>query len=55
MACANLTYANVHVLPTADAKDGFLATHSLVGAVTALLAASDVAAHGDPTAALAGC
>ncbi|MCX7318732.1 MAG: hypothetical protein NT113_04275 [Hyphomicrobiales bacterium] len=31
----------VHVLPTAEAKDGFLATHSLVSTVTSLLLASD--------------
>lgn len=35
----------VHALPTADPKDGFLATHSLIGTVTALLAASDAVAH----------
>jgi len=52
-ACANLTHATVYVLPTADVKDGFLATHSLVGAITALLVASDVAANGNPKAALA--
>ncbi len=52
-ACANLTRANVHVLATADVKDGFLATHSLVGAITAILIASDVAATGVPKATLA--
>ena len=52
-ACANLTRANVHVLPTADVKDGFLATHSLVGAITAILIASDVAATGVPKVNLA--
>lgn len=31
----------VHVLPVADIKDGFLATHSLVSTVTSLLLASD--------------
>jgi hypothetical protein len=48
-ASGDLELANVHVLPTADVKDGFLATHSLVGAISALLVASDVAAHGAAT------
>jgi hydroxymethylpyrimidine pyrophosphatase-like HAD family hydrolase len=51
-ACSGLLGAKVHVLPTADVKDGFLATHSLVSAVTALLLASDAAANGDVTAIL---
>jgi hydroxymethylpyrimidine pyrophosphatase-like HAD family hydrolase len=51
-ACADLPNARTHVLPTADVKDGFLATHSLAGAITALLVASDAVANGDPTAAL---
>ena len=51
-ACANVTHANVHVLPTADVKDGFLATHSLVSAITGILTASDVAAAGVPKATL---
>jgi hypothetical protein len=52
-ACANLTSANVHVLPTAHMKDGFLATHSLVGAITMLLMATDIAANGALKANLA--
>jgi hydroxymethylpyrimidine pyrophosphatase-like HAD family hydrolase len=50
--CAHLQRANLHVLPTADVKDGFLATHSLASSVTATLVASDLAANGDGTASL---
>ena len=46
----DLRRATVHIVPTADIKDGFLATHSLVGTIGSLLIASDVAAHGVPTA-----
>ncbi|MDZ7575803.1 MAG: HAD hydrolase family protein [Pseudotabrizicola sp.] len=35
--------SHVFEIPVADAKDGFLATHSLVGSVIALLLASDLA------------
>jgi hydroxymethylpyrimidine pyrophosphatase-like HAD family hydrolase len=51
-ACSDLRRAKVYLLPTANVKDGFLATHSLVSAVTALLVASDVAANGERTVAL---
>lgn len=37
----------IHVVPVADAKDGYLATHSLVATTTALLLASDIAS-GEP-------
>lgn len=37
----------IHVVPVADAKDGYLATHSLVATTTALLLASDLAS-GEP-------
>lgn len=37
----------VNSIPVADAKDGFLATHSLIGSVLALLFASDLASS-DP-------
>ena len=50
--CNNLPRTKLYVLPTADVKDGFLATHSLASSVTALLIASDVAANGDGSAAL---
>src|SRR5258708_469027 len=40
----------VHVVPVADPRDGYLATHSLVSAVVALLLASD-SACGDPRGA----
>jgi hydroxymethylpyrimidine pyrophosphatase-like HAD family hydrolase len=50
--CSELPRVNVHVLPTAEVKDGFLATHSLASTITALLAASDVAATGQRTATL---
>jgi hypothetical protein len=33
--------AHVHIVPVADPKDGFLATHSLIAASTALLRAAD--------------
>jgi hypothetical protein len=51
-ACAGLPRAKVHLLPAFDAKDGFLATHSLVAAITALLVASNSAANGHSTATL---
>ena len=43
LACeaSALANARVHVLPIADPKDGFLATHSLVATVVALLRAAD--------------
>jgi hydroxymethylpyrimidine pyrophosphatase-like HAD family hydrolase len=50
--CADLPRAKAHILPTADVKDGFLATHSLASAITALLIASDVASSGERMAAL---
>lgn len=50
-ACSELDQAQLHVLPTASMKDGFLATHSLVSTVTSLLVASDVVANGDRVAA----
>ena len=34
--------AEVHVMPVADPKDGFLATHSMIAMVTGLLLASDL-------------
>ncbi len=37
----------VHVVPVADSKDGYLATHSLMSSVVALLLASDAASR-DP-------
>lgn len=37
---------DVHVLPVADRKDGFLATHSMMAMVTALLTAFDAAVTG---------
>lgn len=40
----------VHVVPVADPKDGYLATHSLVASTTALLVASDLASR-DPRGA----
>ncbi|CAK0770637.1 Hydroxymethylpyrimidine pyrophosphatase [uncultured Gammaproteobacteria bacterium] len=40
----------VHVVPVANPKDGYLATHSLLAATTALLVASDQAS-GDPKGA----
>lgn len=48
----DLLRAKVHLIPTAGIKDGFLATHSLVGAIGALLVASDAAAHGAPNSTL---
>ena len=48
-ASGNLPRTTVHVVPTAETKDGFLATHSLVGTISALLVASDIVAHGGPT------
>ncbi len=42
----------VHVVPVADMKDGYLATHSLLAFITALLMASDLASrepHGTST------
>jgi hydroxymethylpyrimidine pyrophosphatase-like HAD family hydrolase len=42
-AAAGQPTAQVHIVPVWDPKDGFLSTHSLVGAVTALLLASDQA------------
>jgi hydroxymethylpyrimidine pyrophosphatase-like HAD family hydrolase len=47
-----LPRAKVHLVPTADPRDGFLATHSLVSAIGALLVASDIAARGTPTGSL---
>ncbi|MBX9910293.1 MAG: HAD hydrolase family protein [Beijerinckiaceae bacterium] len=44
-AAAGHPTAQVHIVPVRDPKDGFLATHSLVGAVTALLLAFDQAAE----------
>lgn len=41
---------NVHAVPVVDVKDGYLATHSLVGTTTALLAASDLVS-GEPVGA----
>jgi len=41
---------SVHLVPVADAKDGYLATHSLLSSVTALLLASDRAC-GEPRGA----
>ncbi len=35
----------VHLVPVADAKDGYLATHSLMASVTALLLGSDLASR----------
>jgi hypothetical protein len=43
---------SVHVVPVADAKDGYLATHSLLSTTTALLLASDFAAR-EPSRATA--
>lgn len=40
---------SAHIVPVSDAKDGYLATHSLLASVTALLLASDIAT-GDPQA-----
>lgn len=51
-ACADLPCATAHVVPTADVKDGFLATHSLASAITALLIASDISSDDDRTTAL---
>jgi hypothetical protein len=48
----DLLHTKVHLVPTADIKDGFLATHSLVGAIGSFLVASDIAAHGSPNATL---
>ncbi len=39
--CAASQKSFLHVLPVADPKDGFLATHSLMSTVAALLTASD--------------
>ncbi|WP_415014848.1 hypothetical protein [Brevundimonas sp.] len=39
--CKGVGQAQVHWTPTCGARDGFLATHSLISAVTALLLASD--------------
>ena len=39
--CAASQRSFLHVLPVADPKDGFLATHSLMSTVVALLTASD--------------
>lgn len=41
MAAGSHARAMVHVLPVADLKDGFLATHSMTAMVTGLLLASD--------------
>lgn len=49
-------HASVHTIPVAVQKDGFLATHSLVGSVAALLLASDIVSDdpvGEVAAALA--
>lgn len=46
----DLPCATIHFVPIADTKDGFLATHSLVGTIGSLLIASDVAARGVPSA-----
>lgn len=40
-SCEESKESHLHVLPVADPKDGFLATHSLMSTVSALLAASD--------------
>lgn len=45
--CTSLPDAQLYVLPTADLKDGFLATHSLVSAITTLLVASDGVSNAD--------
>ena len=50
--CADLPCASVYVLPTADMKDGFLATHSLASSITAILVASDLASKSDISASL---
>lgn len=45
LAAAQSPGVEVFVLPVADPKDGFLATHSMVSMVTALLIASDLKAE----------
>jgi len=45
-AARSLTSAQTHIAPTADPKDGFLATHSLVSATTMMLMAADSCAPG---------
>lgn len=47
---ASLPQGRVHLFPVADAKDGFLATHSLAGSLGALLLGCD-AASTDPVGA----
>ncbi|SFD51330.1 Hydroxymethylpyrimidine pyrophosphatase [Bosea sp. CRIB-10] len=45
VAAANNSRAELIVVPVAERKDGFLATHSLVGMVACVLAASDLVAN----------
>ncbi len=52
LGLARRPHASVHVVPVAVQKDGFLATHSLVGSVAALLLASDVVSD-DPIGGVA--
>jgi hypothetical protein len=41
----DLVHSKAHLIPTASIKDGFLATHSLVGTIGALLISSDIVAN----------
>jgi hydroxymethylpyrimidine pyrophosphatase-like HAD family hydrolase len=50
--CIASRRAVLHVLPVADPKDGFLATHSLASAICSLLAASDLISNRAGRAAL---
>jgi hydroxymethylpyrimidine pyrophosphatase-like HAD family hydrolase len=50
--CADLPYTKLYVLPTADTKDGFLATHSVASSITAILVATDLASKSDRSASL---
>jgi fructoselysine-6-P-deglycase FrlB-like protein len=36
---------SIHIVPVADKQDGYLATHSLISSITALLLASDIASR----------